>query len=133
MFTLAISCLTTSNLPWFVDLRFQVPMEYCSLQHQTLLSPPDTSTSEHHFHFGPSFSFFSGVISPLFPSGIWETYWPEGLIYQCNIFLPYHTVHKALKERILKWFAILLSSGSHFARNLYHDPFILGCPAQHGS
>ena len=28
MFTLAISCLTTSNLPWFVDLTFQVPMQY---------------------------------------------------------------------------------------------------------
>ena len=31
MFTLAISCLTTSNLPWFMDLTFQVPMKYCSL------------------------------------------------------------------------------------------------------
>ena len=29
MFTLAISCLTTSNLPWVVDLTFQVPMQYC--------------------------------------------------------------------------------------------------------
>ena len=25
-FTLAVSCLTTSNLPWFMDLTFQVPM-----------------------------------------------------------------------------------------------------------
>ena len=33
MFTLAISCLTTSNLPWFMDLTFQVPMQYCSLQY----------------------------------------------------------------------------------------------------
>ena len=38
-FTLAISCLTTSNFPWFMDLTFQVPMQYCSLQHQTLLLP----------------------------------------------------------------------------------------------
>ena len=30
MFTLAISYLTTSNLPWFMDLTFQVPMQYCS-------------------------------------------------------------------------------------------------------
>ena len=37
MFTLAISCLTTSNLPWFMDLTFQVPMQYCSLHHWTLL------------------------------------------------------------------------------------------------
>ena len=37
MFTLTISCLTTSSLPWFMDLTFQLPMQYCSLQHQTLL------------------------------------------------------------------------------------------------
>ena len=29
-FTLAISCLTTSNFPWFMDLTFQFPMQYCS-------------------------------------------------------------------------------------------------------
>ena len=28
MFTLAISRLTTSNLPWFMDLTFQVPVQY---------------------------------------------------------------------------------------------------------
>ena len=42
MFTLAISCLTTSNLPWFMDLTFQVPMQYCSLQHQTSRPSPGT-------------------------------------------------------------------------------------------
>ena len=36
MFTLAISCLITSNLPWFMNLTYQVPMQYCSLQHRTL-------------------------------------------------------------------------------------------------
>ena len=56
MFTLAISCLTASNLHSFMDLTFQVPMQYCSLQHQTLLSPPDTSTTGHCFHFGAAFS-----------------------------------------------------------------------------
>ena len=45
VFTLAISCLTTSNLPWFMDLMFQVPMQYCSLQHWTLLLSPVTSTT----------------------------------------------------------------------------------------
>ena len=44
-FTLAISCLTTSNLPWFMDLTFQVPMQYCSLQHWTLLLSPVPSTT----------------------------------------------------------------------------------------
>ena len=36
-FTLVISCLTTSNLPWFMDLTFHVPIKYCSLQRRTLL------------------------------------------------------------------------------------------------
>ena len=38
MFILAIFCLTTSNLPWFMDLTFKVPIQYCYLQHWTLLS-----------------------------------------------------------------------------------------------
>ena len=58
MFNLAISCLTTSNLPWFMDLTFQVPIQYCSLLHQTLLSTPNTLTAECHFHFGPATSLF---------------------------------------------------------------------------
>ena len=58
MFTLTISGLTTSNLPWLMHLTFHVPMQYCSLQHQILLSPPDTFTTECHFQFGPALSFF---------------------------------------------------------------------------
>ena len=38
MFTLAVSYLTTSNLPWFMDLTFQIPMQYCSLQHRTSIT-----------------------------------------------------------------------------------------------
>ena len=51
MFTLAISCLTTSNLPWFMYLTFQVATQYCSLQYQTLLLPTDRSTTGHCFLF----------------------------------------------------------------------------------
>ena len=58
MFTLAISCLTTSNLPWFMDLTFQVPMQYCSLWHRTLLLYSVTSTTGHCFCFGSNSSFF---------------------------------------------------------------------------
>ena len=58
MFTLAISYLTTSNLPWFMDLTFQVPMQYCSLQHKTLLLSPITSTAGYCFCFGSIPSFF---------------------------------------------------------------------------
>ena len=56
-FTLAISCLTTSNLPWFMDLTFQVPFQYCSLQHWTLLLSPVKSTTGCCFCFGSVFIF----------------------------------------------------------------------------
>ena len=35
-----------------MDLTFQVPIQYCSLQLQTLLSPPDPATTGHCFHLG---------------------------------------------------------------------------------
>ena len=57
-FTLAISCLTSSNLPWFMDLTFPVPMQYCSFQHWTLLPSPITSATGCCFHFGSISSFF---------------------------------------------------------------------------
>ena len=37
------------------------------------------------------------------------------------IILPFPTVHGVLKARILKWFAILFSSGPHSVRTLHHD------------
>ena len=43
----------------------------------------------------------SGVISPLFSSSILDTYLPGEFIFQCHIFLPFHTVHGVLKARIL--------------------------------
>ena len=95
MFTLAISCLTTSNLPWFMDLTFQVPMQYCSLQHWTLCSPPDTSITGILFHFGSATSFFLELLL----HSILNTYQPSGLIFQWHIFLPFHTVHGVLKTR----------------------------------
>ena len=57
IFTLTISCLTTSNLPLFMDLTFQVHMQYCSLQLWILLPSPVTSTTGSCFHFGSAPSF----------------------------------------------------------------------------
>ena len=45
----------------------------------------------------------------------------------------FHMVHGVLKGRMLKWFAILFSSGPCFVRALNHDPSILGGPTPHGS
>ena len=43
----------------------------------------------------------SGVISPFFFSSILGTYQPGEFIFQCHIFLPFHTVNGVLKARIL--------------------------------
>ena len=72
-FTLAISCLTTSNLPWFMDLTFQVPMQYCSLQHQTLLLSPVTSTIGCCFCFGSIPSFFLKLFLHWSPVAYWAS------------------------------------------------------------
>ena len=71
MFTLAISCLTTFNLPWFMVLTFHVPMQYCSLQHETLLSSWVTSTIGCYFCFGSIFSFILALFFHWSP----VTYW----------------------------------------------------------
>ena len=60
--------------------------------------------------------------SPLISNSILGTYQPGEFIFQCPIFLPFHTVHGVLKARILKWFAIPFSSGPHFFRTFHHDP-----------
>ena len=70
-FTLAISCLTTSNLPWFMDLTFQVPKQYCSLQHRTLLLSPVTSTAGYCFCFGSTPSFFLELFLHWSPVAYW--------------------------------------------------------------
>ena len=103
-FTLAISYLITSNLPWFMDLTFQVPMQYCSLQHWILLLSPVISTTLFLLWLHPF--ILSGVISPLISSSILGTYWPGEFLFQHPIILHFHTVHGVLKARILKWFAI---------------------------
>ena len=65
------SCLATSNLSWFMDLTFQVPKQYCSLQHQTLLLSPVTSTSGYCFCFGSILSFFLELFLHWSPVAYW--------------------------------------------------------------
>ena len=104
MFTLAISCLTTCNLPWLMDLTFQVPMQYWSLQHRT--PPPSPATSQLGVVFTLALSLHSFWS---YFSTILGTYRPGEFIFQYHIFLPFHTVHGVLKARILKWLAIQFS------------------------
>ena len=79
---------------------------------------PFTTMDFHHLSHPPlgiillwlCLFILSGVISPLISSSILGTYWPGEFIFQCPIFLPFHTVHGVLKARILKLFAIPFSS-----------------------
>ena len=48
----------------------------------------------------------SGAISPPFSNSILGTYPSGEFIFQCHIFLPFHTVYGVLKARILKWFGL---------------------------
>ena len=71
MLSLAISCLTTSNLPLFVDLTFQGPMHYCSLQNLTLLPSSVTSTAGCCFCFDSISSLFLELFLHWCPVAYW--------------------------------------------------------------
>ena len=77
--------------------------------------PAAVVQSLSHVQLFGSVFILSGVISPLISNSILDTYQPEKFIFQCPIFLPFHTVHGAFKARILKWFAIPFSSGPVFS------------------
>ena len=61
-----------------MDLTFQVPMEYCSLQHQTLLPSPVTSATGCCFCFGSASSF---PLELFLHCTILGTYWPGEVIF----------------------------------------------------
>ena len=85
-------------------------MQYCSLQHWTLLLPPDISTAECCFHFGPASSFFLELLVIAlcsYPVAYWTASDLGGLIFWFHMFLPFTTIHGVLVARILEWVAIL--------------------------
>ena len=87
MFTLTISCLITSNLPWFMDL-FQVPNSRNIPGSYAILffTASNFTSIPRHIHNYTLFSLWlhlfilSGVISLLFPSSILSTYWPGNIL-----------------------------------------------------
>ena len=121
IFNLAISSLTMSHLPWFMGLTFQVPMQYCSLQHQTLLSPPNTSTAEHHSHFGRHF-ILSGAVSncpPLFPSSILDNFRTVGARLPVSHLSAFSYCLWGSPGESGGWVATPSSSGLQFVRTLH--------------
>ena len=79
----------------------------------------DFTSITSHIHTWVLFLLWLGLfipsraISPLFCSSTLGTYRLKDFIFQCHIFLSFHIVYGLLKARILKWFAIPISSGSH--------------------
>ena len=63
--------MTTSNLPWFMDLTFQVPMQYCSLKHQNLFLSPVPSTTGCCFCSGSIPSSFLELFLHWSPVAYW--------------------------------------------------------------
>ena len=59
------------NLPWFMNITFQVPTQNCSLQHQTLLPSPDTATTGRCFYVDSISSFFLGLFLHSSPVAYW--------------------------------------------------------------
>ena len=113
MYTLAISCLTTSNLPWFMDLTFWVHMQYCSVQHWTLLPSPVTSTNGCCFCFGLASSFLLELFlcsSPVACGTPIDRGGARGAVHLSVSYLfAFHTVHVVLKARMLKWLDAITS------------------------
>ena len=82
MFTLALSCLSTFKLPWFMDQTFQVPMQYCLLQHRTLFPSPVISTTGCCCCFGSVSSFFLELFLHWSPVVYWA---PTNLVSSSSV------------------------------------------------
>ena len=130
IFTLAIYCLTTSNLPWFMDLAVQVPMQYCSSQHRTILPSQVTSTTGHCLYFGSASSFFLELFLHSSPVAYWApTTLGSSSFSVLPIFVPFHAVCGVRKARIRV--DIPFSGGLRFLRTLHHDPSVMDWVALH--
>ena len=83
-FILAISRLTTSNLPWFMDLTFKDAMQYWFFFFflaSDFTFTPKLIYSWASFPLWPCHFILSGLISngrPLLTSSILDTFWPRG-------------------------------------------------------
>ena len=99
-----------------MDLTFQVPKQYCSLQHQTLFhhqSHPQLSIFTLTLSLHSFWSYFSTLLQHHI--GHLPTY---GIYLSVSYLFAFSYCHGVFKARILKWFAISFSSGPRFVRTL---------------
>ena len=131
MFTLAISCLITSNLLWFMDLTFQVPMQYCSLQHWTLFPSWVTSirvmSTTWRFHFGSISSFFLELFLHSSPVAYWTPpTW--GIHLSVSYLFPFSYCSWGSQGKNTEVFFHCLLQWTMFCQNSSPWPICLGWP-----
>ena len=90
---------TTERLNW-TELNFSGSYVILFLQHQTLPSPPDTSTVGCYFCFGSASSFLLELFLSCSPVAHW-TPTAGGFIFHCLVFLPLLTIVVAQRVKRL--------------------------------
>ena len=131
--TLAISCLATSNLPWFMDLTFQVPMQYCSLQYRTLLPSPVTPSTGCCFYFGSVSSFFLELFLHYSPIAYWAPTDLGSSSFSVLSFCLFILFMGFSRQEYWSGLPFPSPMDHILSKNLHHDPFILGGSTRHGS
>ena len=92
-----------------MDLTFQVPVQYCSLQHQTLLPSPVISTTGCCFCFGSISSIFPSIRVFSNESALRIT-WPNYWSFSFNISL--YNEHSGLISFRMDWLDLLAVQGT---------------------
>ena len=124
MLILTISYLTTSSLPRFIDLTFQVPMQYFSLQHRTFLSLPGTSTTERPFGFGPTTSLALELLVLVLRSSSVACWTPSDLRGPSSSIISFSLSFLFMEfswQRYWSGLPVPAPGGSRLVRTLHYD------------
>ena len=105
VFTLFISCLTMSYSPWPIDVNISGSFAVLLFTASDFTFTTGYVHNWGHFPFGSGTSFFLDWLLIALcssPVAFWILSDLIRLIFQCHIFLHFHTVHWVLEARILK-------------------------------
>ena len=103
-------------------------MQYCSSQHQNLLSPADTDMTEHHFCFGLATSFFLEVLVIVLCSNP-AVYWTPadlGISSSCVISFCFFILSMGFYRQKF-WSGLSFPSP---VKHIFPELFIKTCPSQ---
>ena len=92
--TLAIFCLPTCNLPWFMDITFHVPISIALYSIGLYFHHSSHTQLGIIFALAPPLHSFWSCFSTDLQWHIGHLpIWVGEFIFQCTIFMPFHTVH----------------------------------------